>query len=770
VPPPCTTEYIWEETTFSFEVQASHSQTIADEGLEAYFTVLSAFGWAGCAAPKACIPCASVDIVVDEEYTECSACLEHQAHLHPGQMDWDSFRCLSGDECINADGRCNGHSQCGDGSDEEGCNTAWGVPAVMGAQECSDTFTTDTQFRCADNSCVAVAGRCNGVSNCVDGSDEQGCATTTQGLTLEAFTGFTATIETPAVGSMVFYDRQYTFDSLGSFSGHSFIKMSNEDKHIRHSHVQMKLRLPQPLTVYVAKLDDTSLPWLAAEGWEISSLQGVSYSGVRQTRHTDWSGELHEDHYGPGAVYKKTFPAGAIELRGNNGGDGSYVLFAAHPDNAPTPPAEEFDSRLSAYWESGNCGVHGNDWNWHWCSHQAGNCPTTVSTLLCDSGEAELAEYHGTGAANSYTRNGCNYFWHAQYRCTEAQPVAGSAEFIGCFIDDGHRDLGAMIGGTNSAGTNTFELCRAACGDSLYMALQYGGECFCADAYATASQYVQVDESECGATNEPCFSNSYNCGGTWRQAIYQINHPVVTTPVFSHVHAGHCNGGWLGSNSGQASAAACSAHCSANADCHYFAFCDGGSCDGSTNCAMYNEAAGCPNDNNWGDYEAYVNHDSSMELMQLKYMNPDVGSNGLCVSMTANMRDGAGCSTDGCVNNGASDATMQTCDTMDAGQMFSYDASTGLLHSAMSGNNGRCLTVGASSTHGACEPFTLAACDAGNTRQQFDMEAVSGSSDQKVWRNIATHLAIDSDSWRNTVDNWIWACPGTNTAKYFGAV
>merc|ERR1719183_1387562 len=44
VPPPCTAEYVWEETTFSFEVQASHAQTIVDEGLEAYFTVLSAFG------------------------------------------------------------------------------------------------------------------------------------------------------------------------------------------------------------------------------------------------------------------------------------------------------------------------------------------------------------------------------------------------------------------------------------------------------------------------------------------------------------------------------------------------------------------------------------------------------------------------------------------------------------------------------------------------------------------------------------------------------
>merc|ERR1719482_2711214 len=101
----------------------------------------------------------------------------------------------------------------------------------------------------------------------------------------------------------------------------------------------MKLRLPQPLTVYVAKLDNTELPWLASEGWSTTQLVGVSYHGVRQTRHTDWSGDLQEDHYGPGEVWQKTFAAGTVELRGNNGGDGSYVMFVAHPENPPTPPA-----------------------------------------------------------------------------------------------------------------------------------------------------------------------------------------------------------------------------------------------------------------------------------------------------------------------------------------------------------------------------------------------------------------------------------------------
>jgi hypothetical protein len=341
IEPPCTAQYIWEETHFEAAIQTSHSGTIESEGLGEFFTILSAYGWAGCAAPKACIPCESTDLVVDPEYTTNSVCKAHQAHLSPGQMDWDTFRCLNGEQCIQSDGRCNGAANCDDGSDEQGCDTSWGTPAVLGAQECNEDFSPDVQFRCGDNSCTHVAGRCNGVNNCADGSDEDGCPSTTQGLTLEAFTGYTATIVAPEVNSLVFTDRTYVFDSLGSFSTTSYIRMSNKDKHIRHSHVQMKLRLPQPMAVYVVKLDDTELPWLEQEGWTLTALEGVSYHGTHETRHTDWNQDLLIDHhYGPGEVWEKIFPAGAVEMRGNNGGDGSYVMFASTLANAPSAPRE----------------------------------------------------------------------------------------------------------------------------------------------------------------------------------------------------------------------------------------------------------------------------------------------------------------------------------------------------------------------------------------------------------------------------------------------
>jgi hypothetical protein len=263
------------------------------------------------------------------------------------------------------------------------------------------------------------------------------------------------------------------------------------------------------------------------KGYTPSSHAGVSFSGVRETRHKEWdSSLLTTDHFAASAVYSKTFPAGTISIPGNNGGDGSFLIFLDKNGG------EEFDSRLTAYWEEGNCGVHGNDLNWQWCGQQAGDCALNVATDICSSGEAELAHYHGTGAQGSYVdESGCRFWYLAQYRCVEHAAPAESAQmgetaFIGCFVDDGARDLGAMVGTRDNSATNTFELCRAACGDSVFMSLQYGGECFCSNSYGNGAQYVQVDESECNALVEPCRSSSYNCGGTWRQAIYQINHNV----------------------------------------------------------------------------------------------------------------------------------------------------------------------------------------------------------------------------------------------------
>jgi hypothetical protein len=431
--------------------------------------------------------------------------------------------------CISQAGRCNGANNCADGSDETGCDADDHVfvPAYLASEfGCPADQHDDVHFTCANGQCIDKIGMCNGIDNCADGSDELQCSGALE-VTLEAKSGRTITVESLQSGTGVFHDREYNFDSLGSFMGKTFIKYSNDDKMIDYEHVMTKIRTVEPVTIFLAMFDHNKPNWLEAQGFSRASKAGVSFSGVRETRHKEWDPSLlTTDHFDYSVVYSKVFPAGTISIPGNNGGDGSFLIFLDRPN-----AEDEYDSQLTAYWEEGNCGVHGNDLNWQWCGQQAGDCALRVTTNLCPSGEAELAHYHGTGAQGSYVDGaGCRYWYLAQYRCAAATPVpdnvAGEAEFIGCFVDDGARDLGTMVGTRDNAATNTFELCRAACADHTYMSLQYGGECFCSNSYGNGDQYVQVDESECNAIHvEPCHSSSYSCGGTWRQAVYQINFP-----------------------------------------------------------------------------------------------------------------------------------------------------------------------------------------------------------------------------------------------------
>ena len=145
-------------------------------------------------------------------------CKHNHEHLRSGQMDWDTFKCLSADQCVRSEGRCNEVSNCDDDSDELGCDIPWGMPAVLQSEECKDPFISELQFRCADNTCTHLAGKCNGIDHCVDGSDEVGCATTTHGVEIEAMTGFSATTEAPALHDHLFYDREYTKDTSLRFS------------------------------------------------------------------------------------------------------------------------------------------------------------------------------------------------------------------------------------------------------------------------------------------------------------------------------------------------------------------------------------------------------------------------------------------------------------------------------------------------------------------------------------------------------------------------
>jgi len=546
--PACTPAYVArEQAQFLAAIQASYTEQLTSnadypsDALTAYETVLSEAGWAGCAPPLVCVDCPGSETQSPclEHSGGAHVCHLHEEYLSAGQSNADTFRCLDG-TCIVQAGRCNGISNCADGSDETGCDAGSHhfVPAyVTESSVCPDDFHNDVHFRCGNGRCIEKVGLCNGINNCGDDSDEAHCSGAIH-VTVEATSGRSITVETLELNTGVFHDREYNFDTLGHFQGKTFIKYSNDDKTTDYNKVMTKLRTLEPVTVSIVKLDDDEISWLTTQGYTRTQNTGISFSGVRSTRHKEWDESLlTTDNFAATQVWKKTFPAGTISIPGNGGGDGSFLIFMDWPSLE-----DEYDDRLEAYWEAYDCGVHGNDWNWDWCGRQEGHCPVVVETDLCPSGTAELAAFHGTGARNSYTRDFCNYFYHAQYRCSRVVPdIGGEAEFVGCFVDDENRDLGEMVGTRDNAGTNTFALCRAACGDSQYMSLQFGGECFCSNSYGNGDVYEQRDASECDVHHEPCASHSHNCGGTWRNAIYQINHIAHWEMIAHHDFAANPN-------------------------------------------------------------------------------------------------------------------------------------------------------------------------------------------------------------------------------------
>ena len=87
--------------------------------------------------------------------------------------------------------------------------------------------------------------------------------------------------------------------------------------------------------------------------------------------------------------------------------------------------------------------------------------------------------------------------------------------YVGCYLDDLARDLdyGPGDSGPYSSWTHNISTCNAECKEFAYFSLQFIGQCFCGDAYSTASQYEKRPDSECGDGHGP--------GGFFRNKIYR---------------------------------------------------------------------------------------------------------------------------------------------------------------------------------------------------------------------------------------------------------
>ena len=135
-----------------------------------------------------------------------------------------------------------------------------------------------------------------------------------------------------SVGSRVFTDRDYSFNSIGDYSARTFyIRGPNDDKDTPAASPQWTITVNVPVIVYLDFYDGQETMGFAQwnHGWKVSSMSSMSL----------WLNSNHQE--GPGVVYEKYFAAGEISLYGNDGAhQGTYLAFVARAHGGNTTNTE----------------------------------------------------------------------------------------------------------------------------------------------------------------------------------------------------------------------------------------------------------------------------------------------------------------------------------------------------------------------------------------------------------------------------------------------
>lgn len=125
-----------------------------------------------CSGDQVCIP----ESWVCDGVPDCKDHSDEDKCPVPKECDISQFQCEKSKRCIYKMWLCDGDYDCGQGdmSDEANCTH------IEAHTEKPDIFSPckEFMFKCADNRCIPEWWKCDGVSDCVDNSDEIGCSNT----------------------------------------------------------------------------------------------------------------------------------------------------------------------------------------------------------------------------------------------------------------------------------------------------------------------------------------------------------------------------------------------------------------------------------------------------------------------------------------------------------------------------------------------------------------------------------------------------------------